>query len=106
VCVETSSVSVTMSSEEGSFGSNVASANSRAVRFAQSLRAESPAADALSSLDAGQQRQMALAKLATASLTKAKPRIPFVRSDSRYKEIKEELARKAKKRQTQEIIQE
>ena len=88
-----------MSSDEGSFGSNVASANSRAVRFAQSLRAESSA-------DAGQQRQMALAKLATASLTKAKPRIPFVRSDSRYKEIKEELARKAKKRQTQEIIQE
>ena len=105
MCVETSSVSVTMSSEEGSFGSNVASANSRAVRFAQSLRAESPAADA-TSLDAGQQRQMALAKLATASLTKAKPRIPFVRSDSRYKEIKEELARKAKTRQTQEIIQE
>ena len=106
MCVETSSVSVTMSSEEGSIGSNVAaSPNSRAVRFAQSLRAESPAADA-PSLDAGQQRQVALTKLATASLTKAKPRIPFVRSDSRYKEIKEELARKAKKRQTQEIIQE
>ena len=100
----TSSVSVTMSSDEGSFRSNVASANSRAVRFAQSLKAESPA-DAPSP-DIGQQRQMALAKLATASLTKAKPRIPFVRSDSRYKEIKEELARKAKKRQTQEIIQE
>ena len=88
-----SSVGLKMSSDEDSSGSNVTSDSYRAIRFANSLKKEAAQEDAL-------------AKLASAAASKAKPRIPFVRTDNRYKEIKEELARKAKKRQTQEIIQE
>ena len=82
-----------MSSDED-YPSNATSDSYRGVRFADSLKKQA------------EDQENALAKLATVAGTKAKPRIAFVRSDHRYKEIKEELARKAKKRQTQEIIQE